>query len=71
MVSVMKTSRNLTMPTHLPDNEVRHNLRAMEREIAITSECVFASRRAIAEAEALIERVDRLLNRAAVAKSNR
>lgn len=66
---MMKTSRNL-MPIHLPVNEASLNLAAMEREIAITSKYVFASRRAIAEAEALIERVDRLLNRAPVGKSD-
>ena len=66
----MKTSRNL-LPTDLPVNEASLNLAAMEREIASTSEQVFASRRAIAEAEALIERVDRHLNRAPVGKSDR
>ena len=66
----MKASRNL-MPTHPLVNEASLNLAAMEREIAITSESVFASRRAIAEAEALIERIDRLLNRTAIGKSDR
>jgi len=54
------------MPTGLPFSEASQVLAAMEREIAITSQYVFSSRRAIAQSEALIERVDQLMDKVVI-----